>query len=354
MNRRGPKWLLPIWVVLWANLLLTACSAIQQSPEEAEAAWVKSAHADVQAESFTHWDEDEPAVIPVQCAKCHSTPGYLDFHGVNGSVAGVVDHPIPVGTTIECDACHADGVQALTSTVLPSAVELVRLGSNANCYECHSGRTSGLDVEAAIGDLDVDKVDRDLSFVNIHANAAGAIMYGSEGGAGYHYSGKNYAGHYQHVVGFRDCVDCHDPHSLRMTPLQCGACHIGARSTAALPSIRTSSIVYDGDGNVREGIAEEIETLHTRLLENLQQQAQEPVNGGNLFYTEDYPYFVDAQDQPYSRWTPRLLRAAYNYQLVAKGTGSFAHNPDYVLQLLYDSIEDLGGDLRGAIRPETE
>jgi hypothetical protein len=43
----------------------------------------------------------------------------------------------------------------------------------------------------------------------------------------------------------------------------------------------------------------------------------------------------------YASWTPRLLKAAYNYQLVTKDPGAYAHNPVYAMQLLYDSLESL-------------
>jgi hypothetical protein len=46
-----------------------------------------------------------------------------------------------------------------------------------------------------------------------------------------------------------------------------------------------------------------------------------------------------------------LLRAAYNYQWVQKDPGAFAHNGKYILQVLYDSIADIGGDVTGLTRP---
>jgi len=45
----------------------------------------------------------------------------------------------------------------------------------------------------------------------------------------------------------------------------------------------------------------------------------------------------------YASWTPNLLRAAYDYQYSVKDPGVFAHNADYILQVLYDSIEAVGG-----------
>ena len=75
-----------------------------------------------------------------------------------------------------------------------------------------------------------------------------------------------------------------------------------------------------------------------------------------VYDLESYPYFfVDTNGNGiadkdktkfpnrYKSWTPRLLKAAYNYQFVTKDPGAYAHNPTYALELLYDSIADLGG-----------
>jgi len=57
----------------------------------------------------------------------------------------------------------------------------------------------------------------------------------------------------------------------------------------------------------------------------------------------------------YNAWTPRLLRAAYNYQFATKDPGGYAHNGKYILQILYDSLEDLSRavpiSMKGMIRP---
>ena len=78
-----------------------------------------------------------------------------------------------------------------------------------------------------------------------------------------------------------------------------------------------------------------------------------------------YPYFMldaDGDGQPdkneqganmaYNAWTPRLLKAAFNYQYSQKDPGAFVHNPQYVIQFLIDSIGDLGGNVSGYTRPE--
>jgi len=40
--------------------------------------WMNSPHNDAASEAFNHWNEEDPAEVPTDCAKCHSTPGYKD------------------------------------------------------------------------------------------------------------------------------------------------------------------------------------------------------------------------------------------------------------------------------------
>ena len=43
--------------------------------------WAGSGHADIEAEAFRHWDEEDEGLVSDSCVKCHSTAGYIDFHG---------------------------------------------------------------------------------------------------------------------------------------------------------------------------------------------------------------------------------------------------------------------------------
>src|SRR5689334_4624269 len=60
-----------------------------------KADWEGSAHNDATAAAFTHWNDATPAEIPVECARCHSSAGYQDFVGADGSAAGAVDKAAP-------------------------------------------------------------------------------------------------------------------------------------------------------------------------------------------------------------------------------------------------------------------
>jgi hypothetical protein len=120
---------------------------------------------------------------------------------------------------------------------------------------------------------------------------------------------------------------------------------------------------YDGDG-ASEGILGEIETLKELLYAEIQAYATDTAGTAIVYDSHAYPYFftdTNANGVPdeeeasygnrYATWTARLVRATYNYQYSQKDPGAFAHNPKYMIQLLYDSLEDIGGDVSGLTRP---
>ena len=117
-----------------------------------ETLWVTSPHNNVESEAFRHWDEDDPAEVPASCAKCHSTPGYLDFLGLDGTAAGAVDNAAELGSTVECVACHNEATAVMDSVVFPSGMEVTGLGDEARCMQCHQGRASTVSVDGAIAE----------------------------------------------------------------------------------------------------------------------------------------------------------------------------------------------------------
>ncbi|MDT8305345.1 MAG: hypothetical protein RRC07_05370, partial [Anaerolineae bacterium] len=160
--------------------------AVAALPVVAE--WANSPHADASAEAFVHWDEDDPAEVPQSCAKCHSTPGYIDYLGGDGSEPGVVDAAAPIGTVVSCAACHDDAAQAHDTVTFPSGATISGLEAEARCMECHQGRSSKVRVDAAITDRgadDADAVNEELGFINIHYYAAAATQYGTLVQGGY-------------------------------------------------------------------------------------------------------------------------------------------------------------------------
>ncbi|MCP4403478.1 MAG: hypothetical protein GY801_40000 [bacterium] len=329
--------------------------------------WTSSGHADATTEAFTHWDEEDPQEIPVECAKCHSTTGYRDFIGVDGSAVGVVDTAAPIGTVVECIACHNDSTLSMNSVVMPSGAEISDLGREVLCMQCHQGRASKFSVDNIIKEVNPDNddtVNSDLNFVNIHYYAATAAKYGTIAKGGYQYAGKSYDTFFAHVDQFDTCIECHDSHTLQIQLDRCRTCHEDVERVEDLKNIRMpgSLIDYDGDGNVEEGIYYEIEHLQKMLYQAIQHYAVEKNRKAIVYAPHAYPYFFidsngnthadkDEVNYPnkYNAWTARLLKAGYNYQFSLKDPGAFAHGGKYVIELLFDSIEDLNSVLSSPV-----
>ena len=358
--------------VLVAMFAVTGTAAAQTAPLEIPFVdeWAGSPHARGNAEAFNHWNEE--GEIPPACARCHSTPGYRDHIGADGTPPGV-DRPAPVGTVIACVACHNDVTRNMTTVAFPSGAEIKDLKpASARCMQCHQGRESTVSVNEALKGMEADMVSDKLGFINIHYRAAGATRYGTEVKGAYEYDGKSYAGFFQHARNSSECADCHGLHSLRVLVEACDRCHkppaMGKKKD--LLNIRHKMKEdYDGDGNAEEGIAEEISTLQQALYEAIRSYATEVAGTAVAYDSHAYPYFFQDKDgngtadrgeaiypNRYRSWTPRLLKAAYNYQFSLKDPGAYTHNPRYVIQTLYDSLSDLGTKVKvemgGMARPK--
>jgi hypothetical protein len=302
--------------------------------------------------------------VPVECAKCHTPDGYQDFLGADGSAFGVVDAAhAPTQLGITCEACHNDVTVSLTSVVMPSGVEITGLGDEARCMQCHQGRASKVTVDEAIATAGVgdDETSEDLRFINIHYFAAAATKYGTIAQGGYQYEGKTYDANFAHVDGYTTCIGCHDPHTLQIKVEECQACHTDVETVEDFKNVRMagSLVDYDGDGDMSEGIAGEIEGMRETLYSAIQAYAADTLGAALVYDSASYPYFfgdangdgaVTEGEEGYPAWSPRLLRAAYNFQVASKDPGGFAHGGKYLIELMYDSIEDLNPDAVAGLR----
>ena len=322
-------------------------------------AWMGSGHADTTAEAFNHWNEEDPAEVPPECAKCHSSPGYRDFLGADGSVSGTVDAPAAIGTVVDCVACHIDVTLVNDSVTMPSGLVISGLGDESRCMECHQGRESKMSVDQAISDAalaDDDTPSDQLGFRNIHYYAAAATKYGTLAKGGYEYDGKAYDGMFAHVDGFTTCIECHNSHTLEVKVEECQGCHEDVTTVEDLRNVRMagSEVDYNGNGDIEEGIAAELAGMQDVLMQAIQAYANDVTGKAIAYDANAYPYFfldanangaIDEGEGKFDAWTPRLLKAAYNYQTSIKDPGAFAHGGKYIIQLLYDSIEDLNTKL---------
>ncbi len=123
------------------------------------------------------------------------------------------------------------------------------------------------------------------------------------------------------------------------------------------------TVDYNGNGDVTEGIRDEYRSLRDALYAQIQAYAKKTAGTGITYNTDAYPYwFVDADGDDkadekdgaavsYSTWTPRLLEGCLQLQLHAQEPRRCVHNAKYAIQILIDSIEDLGGDVSKYTRP---
>ena len=238
---------------------------------------------------------------------------------------------------------------------------------------CHSGTSSGPDVANAIADYEDDAIIQDTGFVNPHYAFAAATWLGSEAEGGFEYEGQTYAGRYLHADGVQTCTQCHDPHSLHTRQDYgdeanlCAACHSNVTGYSDYRDVYVDGVDYDGDKTV-EGIYHEIEGLQQILYTAMQTYAGSVLDQP-IVWANQYPYYFNDingngeldEDEAnagngYAGFTPRLMRTAFNYQFSVKDPAGYVHNGQYMLQLLYDAIEDLSKvvsvDMTGLVRPQ--
>jgi len=324
------------------GLGISSCTPSDPSEVEIEEAWQISAH--------TIWVVEETPANPTACSKCHNALGYQRFLGVESTTLVSIEVSASADTVTRCQVCHNEIAEARDFANMPSGLKMTNLGLEANCMECHQGVASSLQVAETIADLPKDQVNSDLTMPNLHAGAAGATFHGTQAKGGAEYSQYQYSSKFDHLSD--TCITCHDPHILEVRVDRCGACHLRATSLKGVRQIRLSRIDYDGDGDISEGLTGEIDTMMEKLWITMRLYAALTEDADLIAYENGR--FLNQNGKLYATWTPELLQAAFNYNYAAKDSGGYSHNPWYIMQLLFDSIDELGGSTRGMTRPTTE
>ena len=134
------------------------------------------------------------------------------------------------------------------------------------------------------------------------------------------------------------CVDATKPHSTKVATEGCVACHQGSttspRSAPAMPistvtgaptaaSARRSRGCTAHAGPSNRGLCARCRRNADRLCVGQLSPISSPTGDGDGTISEDEAVFPNR----YATWTPRLLQAAYNYQVVAKDGGAWVHKP---------------------------
>jgi hypothetical protein len=355
-----------------------------------------SEEAPAGGEAFRDWDS---GVVPNNCSQCHDGERGFENYLAN-PVTSITNRPM-IG--MQCTTCHdpletdSDMTRMRDISAYPAVgggvrfpprsslmtVPIVKTAADFGdpldmiCSTCHSGREAKGSIDARIGaTLDTSWT---LGFTDPHDKGAAGIMFGTDAQAGYEFAGKTYAGRKLHPFGMKaSCVGCHDPrasaHTFEIAEVaaktcQASGCHGTADYRAYKSVSHDSTISFDGH-SPSETLGEQVQHLSDALLAQIKVYALTgPSSSGPICY--------DAHANPYwfkddgagggiaangvcepgettaygNAMNPRLLRAAFNYQWSQKEPGAWAHNFDYIAQLLYDSVEHLGGDVSAFVRP---
>ncbi|MEE8107463.1 MAG: Ig-like domain-containing protein [Planctomycetota bacterium] len=334
--------------------LLVTVSAVPGTGAPFEDEWGNSPHNDITSEAFARWT----GPISTSCAKCHSTHGFRDFLGDDGSTPGQVDQAAAIGSTVECAACHNaasagwDTMAFPSGAVIPNNFAPDALGREATCMECHQGRASTVTVDDAIAGAapaDDDTVMPGVGAIDVHYLPGAATFYAGLARGAYVYAGERYDILWRHVPGYDNCQGCHEPHGTNIRLNDCAQCH-NVSTMQDLRDIRMESSKtrdYDGDGNLIEGVYFEVEGVKALLLAAIQEYAREVVGqaiayDGRWRNDDNDNGIVDTgETTSFSMFTPRLLKATYNYNYAERDGGAYAHNAKFMIQCLRDGIDDL-------------
>jgi hypothetical protein len=325
------------------------------------------------------------------CARCHNSEGFRLFIG-DPSVTGYdgAAHLSEVATFakagaagikgMECVTCHNSVSEpiadagTLRTHYFPSSGKVVTTDAKtAICSQCHDGARPGYEVAQLNKQLTATPVpatvDAQLTAANsnktvrAHYLPAASTLFGSEASNWAEYAGNIYTARNEHG-GVASCVDCHDAHNgdvvAKVKADTCGKCHFNEAGApvanfAELEEARQYGFEGDIDGDgVVESLKLEIDGMRAKLLVAIQAYAtnvagtaicfDNSATNPNRFYLDDGTSAngrCGTQVTEYNKYTPRLLKAAYNYMIATNDVGAWAHNPRYAIEVLYDTIADL-------------
>jgi len=273
----------------------------------------------------------QATVAVVDCSTCHDTSPANDPH-VTGKPYKPGSFPLRVPVGKSDYAIVEKSSAAGVSDGTPGGDYTV---GNV-CMWCHKSRK---DVTNYISDTN----NIANSYWGPHEGPA-ADVYSGVGA--YQFGTKTYTNS-SHTNFSDGCVHCHMPavdanmgignHSFYPQQTACAECHSSA----------TNFDVVGGQTKVKAELQRLREALDALSL--LSRDGTTAL-GSNTADLNDTNWDQDVA-LPQKNVPADVAGALYDYFVMARASGFGVHNPSYVNQILYDSIEAAGGDLSGITRP---
>ena len=233
-------------------------------------AWTMSPHSDSTAQAFNHWNTQ--GSVPVECARCHSRQGFIDYLGGDGSAPLVVDQPAPTGSVVDCQTCHRPGRQHAGAGDLPFGRDRHRPRRRGPLHDLPSGTI----VRAHRRRRDRGRGARRRRHGQRRCSSSQTSTTrrppprstGAGRRAATSTPGRATTCGSATSTAPTPASTCHDPHSTQVNFTTCATCHAGVTDLAGAQQIRMESSIgidYDGDGNVSGGISDEVNGLFKKL-----------------------------------------------------------------------------------------
>ncbi|WP_346297712.1 ammonia-forming cytochrome c nitrite reductase subunit c552 [Geoglobus acetivorans] len=310
---------------------------------------VTKAVTEEDAPAWVHYDFKQPNRQP--CQKCHTSTGFRNFVSDPENYNPENNTFLLTGQQKEflyCWACHKveDGSFELRNPGRFARVAeysepadrisaVPDLGESNLCMVCHSGRSSGAAIKSA-----EEIKGKHFGAFNSHYLAAGGIIFRT---LPYEFEGRDYVSSNPHASIEGLCTACHmsnADHTFEAVEVKNGAVvDIKAYDTLCKKC-------HGDDKNALISTINERKSQYESALKTIEKLLAEK---GIYYDGERYPYFYgtpNAEEHTFANafkdWPSKdILGAAYNLNLLAREPGAFVHNPEYVKQIIYDTIDFL-------------
>lgn len=303
------------------------------------------------APGWAYYDFKAPS--RAACQVCHTSTGFKNFVSNPTTYSPANNTFYLTGNQKEllyCWACHkVPGLESPTpdlrnpgptpfaSSAILSSIQVQQLrtiidnigdkGASNICLTCHSGRNTGINVKLAAN------ISTTFAGFNSHYAAAGGTLFGF---IAYEFEGRTYSRQTIHA-SFNDspCTACHMPnksHTFEAVVKDSSGriVDITAFDTACKPCHSDKQALLSLTNQRKQEYEEALKVIQS-LLEKK-----------GIYWKPTHPYFYDEKGNQYSRWPDKdTLGVAFNLNLLLHEPGAYVHNPRYVKQVIYDSIDFL-------------
>ncbi|MCP3175638.1 cytochrome c3 family protein [Desulfuromonas sp. KJ2020] len=299
----------------------------------------------------------------LSCRACHDLAIPNTEFGLNNAPEFAQVREFPLDHVFAFNALVDGAVELSGGVVVPVA----DLGVNQICFECHKGRTPGVDV-TTLTEAEAGTRNYDISY--LHYAPSFAILWGADSGMVATYPGESYSGRFTHGGTPFGCVDCHDVHNTnenhaatnKMTnpEFSCAGCHgegqafdavdLQARtqlfSERLLDTILVAMVAADGQVGLNATLQAKIDSLLDSTYPNVDYASQEEEL---MAYIQERQVYFPSIAVAHAATTWKVFTyedGAPHGQTHGHG-GSWAHNSKFAREMMYDAILSLSGDVTG-------